>query len=101
MLTDTADSRTLHELRAASYDAVRRAHAPYVDDETGLFDAAFLLTRYRSEMYMLAIPAAVQKIAFPVLLAIGTMLGKYDKFADAPEPVLESQAGSRQSTSAV
>lgn len=41
MHTDTADSRTLHELRAASYDAVRRAHAPYVNDETGLFNSAF------------------------------------------------------------
>ena len=41
MHTDTADSRTLHELRAASYDAVRRAHAPYVDETTGLFDATF------------------------------------------------------------
>ena len=27
----------------------------------GLFDAAFLLTRYRSEMGMLAIPAVVQR----------------------------------------
>lgn len=54
------------------------------------FDAAFLLTRYRSEMGMLAIPAVVQKVAFPVLLAIGTMLGKYDRFTDAPEPVQET-----------
>jgi len=30
---------------------------------------------------------AVQKVVFPVLLAAGTLLGKYDKFKDAPEPV--------------
>ena len=37
---------------------------------------------------MLDIPAVVQKVAFPVFLAAGTLLGKYDKFKDAPEPVL-------------
>ena len=67
----------------------------------GFFDAAFLLTRYRSEMRMLEIPAVVQNVAFPVLLAVGKVLGKYDKFKDAPEPVQESQAGSRHSIGAV
>jgi hypothetical protein len=51
-----------------------------------------LLTRYRSEIRMLDIPAVVQKVAFPVLLAAGTLLGKCNKFKDAPEPVLETQA---------
>ena len=37
---------------------------------------------------MLDIPAVVQKVAFAVLLAAGTLLGKSDKFKDAPEPVL-------------
>jgi hypothetical protein len=45
--------------------------------------------------------SVVQKVAFPVLLAAGTLLGKYDKFKDAPEPVLETQAGSPHSTRAV
>ena len=67
----------------------------------GFFDAAFLLTRYRSEMRMLEIPAVVQKVAFPVLLAVGKALGKYDKFKDAPEPVREPQVGSRHSIGAV
>lgn len=40
-------------------------------------------------------------LGFSVLLVLGTILGKYDKFKDAPEPVLEAQAGSRHSTSAV
>jgi hypothetical protein len=29
----------------------------------------------------------VQRIVFPVLVAIGTLLGRYRKYADAPEPV--------------
>ncbi len=40
---------------------------------------------------MLDIPAVVQKVVFPVLLAVGRLLGKYDKFKDAPEPVLETK----------
>ena len=51
------------------------------------FDAAFLATRYRSEFRMVAIPAAVQRLLFPVLVAIGTLTGRYRKYADAPEPV--------------
>ncbi len=53
----------------------------------GFFDAAFLLTRYRSEVRMLDIPAIVQTAVFPVLLAVGRLVGKYDRFQDAPEPV--------------
>jgi hypothetical protein len=53
----------------------------------GLFDAAFLVTRYRSEFGLLAIPSAVQKLLFPVLLVIGRLLGKYEKYKEAPEPV--------------
>jgi quercetin dioxygenase-like cupin family protein len=52
----------------------------------GMFDAAFLLTRYKSEFGMLAIPALVQKLAFPVLLAVGHALGKYERYRDAPAP---------------
>ena len=66
----------------------------------GFFYAAFLLTRYRSEMRMLEIPAVVQKVAFPVLLAVGTVLGIYDKFKDAPAPVQESHVGSIHSVGA-
>jgi quercetin dioxygenase-like cupin family protein len=61
----------------------------------GLFDAAFLVTRYRSEIRMLDIPVVVQKVAFPVLLVVGKLLGKYDKFKDAPEPVLEQGSTTR------
>ena len=51
------------------------------------FEAAFLMRRYRSEFYMFEIPAAVQRFVFPVVVALGRALGKYGKYADAPEPV--------------
>jgi quercetin dioxygenase-like cupin family protein len=50
-------------------------------------DAAFLTRRYRSEFGMAAVPMAVQRLVFPVMVAIGTILGRYAKYADAPEPV--------------
>ena len=52
-----------------------------------LFDAAFLARRYRSEFGMAEIPAAVQRFVFPVQVALGRLLGRYKKYADAPEPV--------------
>ncbi|MFL5579570.1 MAG: cupin domain-containing protein [Gemmatimonadaceae bacterium] len=51
------------------------------------FDIAFLTRRYRSEFAPAALPAVVQRVLFPVLVALGTLLGKYRKYADAPEPV--------------
>ena len=50
-------------------------------------DAAFLARRYRSEFALTAIPAVVQRVVFPILVAVGTLLGRYAKYADAPEPV--------------
>ena len=52
-----------------------------------LFDAAFLTHRYRTEYRMFAIPAFVQRFVFPILVAVGTVLGKYAKYEDAPEPI--------------
>jgi uncharacterized cupin superfamily protein len=52
-----------------------------------LFDAAFLARRYRGEFGMVEIPAPVQRFVFPVLVAIGRLAGRYEKYADAPEPV--------------
>jgi quercetin dioxygenase-like cupin family protein len=51
------------------------------------FDAAFLTRRYRSEFAMLEVPAAVQRLVFPVLVAVGRLLGRYARYADAPAPV--------------
>jgi quercetin dioxygenase-like cupin family protein len=53
----------------------------------GMFDVAYLLNRYRSEFAMTEIPAPVQRLLFPVVLTIGRLLGKYKKYADAPESV--------------
>ena len=50
-------------------------------------DAAFLVRRYRSEFGLAEIPAAVQWLVFPIMVAIGTLLGRYAKYRDAPEPV--------------
>jgi hypothetical protein len=50
----------------------------------GMYDAAFLLTRYKSEFGMLEIPAFVQRFIFPVILFFGNMAGKHKKFANAP-----------------
>lgn len=50
----------------------------------GIFDAAFLLDRYKSEFGMLEIPPFVQKSVFPLVLMVGKVIGKYNKFKDAP-----------------
>jgi hypothetical protein len=52
-----------------------------------LFDGAFLMTRYGNEFAMLEIPAVVRRVVIPVVYALGKALGKYRKFADAPEPI--------------
>jgi hypothetical protein len=36
---------------------------------------------------MVGIPAAAQRFAFPVLVVVGKLLGRYRKYAGAPEPV--------------
>ncbi|WP_089684751.1 cupin domain-containing protein [Catalinimonas alkaloidigena] len=50
----------------------------------GIFDAAFLLNRYKSEFGLLEIPQVVQKTLFPGALLLGKLLGKYKKFKEAP-----------------
>lgn len=52
-----------------------------------LFDAAYLARRYRSEFVLAEIPAAVQTLIFPVVVAVGRLLGRYARYADAPKPV--------------
>lgn len=52
-----------------------------------LFDAAYLLTRYRSEYDMVEIPLFVRRVIFPVVYFTGKLLGKYSHFKDAPAPV--------------
>ena len=42
----------------------------------GLFDAAFLITRYRTEFAMLELPAVIRRVVLPVVYLLGTLLGK-------------------------
>jgi len=65
------------------YASVRRTGKGRPDP----FDIAFLMSRYRSEFGMTEMPAAVQSILFPVLLTIGRLMGRYRRYADAPEAV--------------
>ncbi len=53
----------------------------------GLFDAAFLTTRYRTEFALLEMPAIVTRLVIPLVYVLGTVLGKYRKFSDAPPPM--------------
>jgi hypothetical protein len=53
----------------------------------GLFDAAFLTTRYRSEFAMLELPTVVRRLVIPVVYALGLAIGKYAKYNDAPAPI--------------
>jgi quercetin dioxygenase-like cupin family protein len=51
------------------------------------FDAAYLLSRYRSEFGLADIPAPVQRFVFPVVVAVGRALGRGKRFEGAPAPV--------------
>jgi Cupin domain len=55
--------------------------------QPGLFDAAFLLTRYRTEFGMIDMSAFARHVVMPIVYMVGTVLGKYAKFKDAPVPV--------------
>jgi hypothetical protein len=52
-----------------------------------LFDAAFLMMRYRSEYAMLELPSFVRRVVIPMLFVVGRVLGKHEKYRDAPEPM--------------
>ena len=52
----------------------------------GLFDAAFLVTRYRTEFAMLELPAAVRHVLMAVAYVLVTCSAD-KKFADAPAPI--------------
>ncbi len=60
-----------------------------------LFDAAYLLSRYRTEFGMADIPTPVQRVAFPIVVTIGRLFGLDRRFAGAPKPVSRSPATGR------
>ncbi len=65
------------------YASTRRAGG----SQPNPFDAAFLAWRYRSEFDLAVVPAIVQRVVLPVQIALGRLLGRYDRYADAPEPI--------------
>jgi quercetin dioxygenase-like cupin family protein len=69
------------------YLATLFASAKHNGGRPGMFDAAFLMTRYRTEFAMLELPTFVRRVVVPMLYVVGHALGKYRKYADAPTPV--------------
>jgi hypothetical protein len=53
----------------------------------GLFDAAFLVLRYRSEYAILELPAFVRRVIVPIAYLAGKILGKHKQYRDAPPPI--------------
>jgi mannose-6-phosphate isomerase-like protein (cupin superfamily) len=58
----------------------------------GLFDAAFLMTRYRTEYAMLELPTVMRRLLVPIIYVVGLALGKYAKYKDAPPPIRRRRA---------
>jgi quercetin dioxygenase-like cupin family protein len=52
-----------------------------------IFDVAYLLTRYRTEFGMAVPPPPVQRVLFPIVVAVGRLFGRHRRFEGAPEPV--------------
>jgi len=55
--------------------------------QPGGFDAAYLITKYKSEFDVIAIPSFVKKVIFPVSIFFGKLSGKHKKFEEAPPAV--------------
>ncbi len=53
----------------------------------GLYDAAFLLSRYRDEFDMLEIPLPVRRLVMPLVARLGSALRWDRRFPDAPHPI--------------
>jgi quercetin dioxygenase-like cupin family protein len=83
------------EFFLASLFASTKAHG---GGRPGLFDAAFLVTRYRTEFALLEMPAVVQRVIIPLVYIVGSALGKYRKFEHAPAPIPSNRAVSGRST---
>jgi mannose-6-phosphate isomerase-like protein (cupin superfamily) len=75
-------------LLAALYDSQKRSGGKRPDP----FDTAFLASRYRGELEVMTIPPLVRRLVFPLLLVIGRLLCKFDRYYGAPRPVA-GQAG--------
>ena len=65
------------------YDAINRGE----NGKPEIFDGAYLSRRYHSEFAITEVPGFVRNVVMPVICFIGSLLGKYEKFKDAPKPV--------------
>ena len=45
------------------------------------------MTRYRTEYAMLELPAFVRRVIIPILYVVGRVIGKHEKYGNAPEPM--------------
>ncbi|MDQ3629705.1 MAG: cupin domain-containing protein [Actinomycetota bacterium] len=61
----------------------------------GLYDAAFLLSRYGDEFDMLELPRPVRRLVLPLVARLGSRLGWNRRFADAPAPLAETVVSAR------
>lgn len=52
-----------------------------------IFDASYLMTKYKHEYDLPELPSFVKKVIMPTTCLIGRLLGKYKKFNGAPEPL--------------
>ncbi len=52
-----------------------------------IFDSSYLNWRYRREFDMTEIPRFVKTVIMPVTYFVGRLLGKYEKFKNAPQPL--------------
>jgi quercetin dioxygenase-like cupin family protein len=68
---------------AGVYDSIKR----HGGKRPGAIDIAFLESRYRPEFETKIIPTPVKRVLFPILIAIGRVTGKLERYADAPEPI--------------
>lgn len=76
-------ANTVDYFLTALYNSVNKAGKPEGDP----FDGAYLITRYKTEYDVAVIPGFVKKVIMPITVVIGKLLGKYDHFKDAPEPL--------------
>jgi len=65
------------------YASMRRKRA----DRPGALDGAYLGHRYRTEFEMTEVPRPIRRLAFPLIVGVGRLLGLHRRVADAPEPL--------------
>ncbi|MBK9222358.1 MAG: cupin domain-containing protein [Saprospiraceae bacterium] len=68
-------------------DTLYAAHRKSGTNKPEIFDAAYLLIKYRREYGMPEMPAFVKKILLPIIYTLGILFGKYKKFKNATKPL--------------